>query len=180
MHMCSYSCVYVREYIYTYVQTKIYIYIYLYIYISHMHIYNVYKHTYIYTYIHTYLQTYIHTYNIIHTYIHTWYKMTSLYRNNKNICHHFTGYQSCIRTLMVPGSSLLQINVLPNSFHRYLLLVLKSYLYIKKQYCSGIYKNTGVNCFWIIDNSMEVIDRLRNINRTSSTKGFDSFDFSTL
>ena len=44
--------------------------------------------------------------------------------------HHFTGYQSCIRTLMVPGSSLLQINVLPNSFHRYLLLVLKPYLYI--------------------------------------------------
>ena len=43
---------------------------------------------------------------------------------------HFTGYQSCIRTLMVPGSSLLQINVLPNSFHRYLLLVLKPYLYI--------------------------------------------------
>ena len=57
-------------------------------------------------------------------------QMTSLYRNNKNICHHFTGYQSCIRTLMVPGSSLLQINVLPNSFHRYLLLVLKPYLYI--------------------------------------------------
>ena len=48
----------------------------------------------------------------------------------RNICHHFTGYQSCIRTLMVPGSSLLQINVLPNSFHRYLLLVLKPYLYI--------------------------------------------------
>ena len=42
----------------------------------------------------------------------------------------FTGYQSCIRTLMVPGSSLLQINVLPNSLHRYLLLVLKPYLYI--------------------------------------------------
>ena len=31
---------------------------------------------------------------------------------------------------MVPGSSLLQINVLPNSFHHYLLLVLKPYLYI--------------------------------------------------
>ena len=58
------------------------------------------------------------------------YKMTSLYRNNKNIYHHFTGSQSCIRTLMVPGSSLLQINVLPNSFHRYLHLVLKPYLYI--------------------------------------------------
>ena len=54
--------------------------------------------------------------------------MSSHYK--KNICHHFTGYQSCIRTLMVPGSSQLQINVLPNSFHRYLLLVLKPHLYI--------------------------------------------------
>ena len=27
---------------------------------------------------------------------------------------------------------------------------------------------------------MEVLDRLRNINRTSRAKGFDSFDFSTL
>ena len=56
----------------------------------------------------------------------------------------------------------------------------KTILIHYKQYCSGIYKNTGVNCFWIIDNSMEVLDRLRNINRTSRAKSFDSFDFSTL
>ena len=31
---------------------------------------------------------------------------------------------------MVPGSLLLQINALPNSFHHYLLLVLKQYLSI--------------------------------------------------
>ena len=29
-----------------------------------------------------------------------------------------------------------------------------------KQYCNGIYKHSGVNCFWIIDNSKEVLDRL--------------------
>ena len=56
----------------------------------------------------------------------------------------------------------------------------KTILIHYKQYCSGIYKNTGVNCFWIIDNSMEVLDRLRNINRTSRAKSFYSFDFSTL
>ena len=56
----------------------------------------------------------------------------------------------------------------------------KTILIHYKQYCSGIYKNTGVNCFWIIDNSMEVLDRLRNINRTSRAKSFDSYDFSTL
>ena len=43
------------------------------------------------------------------------------YMVQNNIFVHFTGYQSCIRTLMVPGSSQLQINVLPNSFHRYFL-----------------------------------------------------------
>ena len=55
----------------------------------------------------------------------------------------------------------------------------KTILIHYKQYCSGIYKNTGVNCFWIIDNSMEVLDRLR-INRTSRAKSFYSFDFSIL
>ena len=54
----------------------------------------------------------------------------------------------------------------------------KTILIHYKQNCSGIYKNTGVNCFWIIDNSMEVLGRLRNINRTSRAKSFDSFDFS--
>ena len=46
----------------------------------------------------------------------------------------------------------------------------KTILIHYKQYCSGIYKNTGVNCFWIIDNSMEVLDRLRNINRPLELK----------
>ena len=77
---------------------------------------------------------------------------------------------SCIRTLMVPGSSQLQINVLPNSLSSLLTSCFKTILIHYKQYCSGIYKNTGVNCFWIIDNSMEVLDRLRNINRTSREK----------
>ena len=80
---------------------------------------------------------------------------------------------------MVPGSSQLQINVLPTAFIATYFLF-KTILIHYKQYCSGIYKNTGVNCFWIIDNSMEVLDRLRNINRTSRAKSFDSFDFSTL
>ena len=49
-----------------------------------------------------------------------------------------------------------------------------------KQYCQGIYRHTGVNCFWVIDNSKEVLDRLHNINKTSSAKSFDSYDFATL
>ena len=49
-----------------------------------------------------------------------------------------------------------------------------------KQYCEGIYSHTGVNCYWIIDNSKEVLDRLCRINETSQAKFFDSYDFATL
>ena len=49
-----------------------------------------------------------------------------------------------------------------------------------KQYCDGITRNTGVNCFWIIDNATEVLKKLKKVNRTKGAKHFDSFDFSTL
>ena len=48
------------------------------------------------------------------------------------------------------------------------------------QYCEGIYRNTGINCFWIINNSQQVIKILRDINTSSKAKYFDSYDFSTL
>ena len=48
------------------------------------------------------------------------------------------------------------------------------------QYCEGIYRHTRVNCYWVIDNSKEVLDRLHNINKVSGAKCFDSFDFATL
>lgn len=49
-----------------------------------------------------------------------------------------------------------------------------------KQYCGGIYTKTGVNCFWVIDNSQQVLNTLDNINYFSSAKHSDSYDFSTL
>ena len=49
-----------------------------------------------------------------------------------------------------------------------------------KQYCEGIVRNTGVNCFWIIDNATEVLKKLKKVNRTKGARNFDSFDFSTL
>ena len=49
-----------------------------------------------------------------------------------------------------------------------------------KEYCEGIARNTGVNCFWIIDNATEVLQKLKKLNRTKRAKQFDSFDFSTL
>jgi hypothetical protein len=49
-----------------------------------------------------------------------------------------------------------------------------------KEYCNGIYSNTGVNCFWIIENSQQVLDHLVKINYFSSAMHADSFDFSNL
>ena len=49
-----------------------------------------------------------------------------------------------------------------------------------KQYCNGIYRKTGVNCFWVIENSQHVLSALSGINYFSSAKHSDSYDFSTL
>ena len=49
-----------------------------------------------------------------------------------------------------------------------------------KEYCEGIYRNTGVNCFWIINNSQQVLQSIQLINDASKAYHFDSFDFSTL
>ena len=37
-----------------------------------------------------------------------------------------------------------------------------------------------MKCYWIIDNSKEVLNRLHNINNVSQAKCFDSYDFATL
>jgi len=56
----------------------------------------------------------------------------------------------------------------------------KTILVHYKEYCEGIYRFTGVNCYWIIDNSKDVLDNLQRINETSQAKLFESFDFATL
>ena len=56
----------------------------------------------------------------------------------------------------------------------------KTILVHYKEYCEGIYRLTGVNCYWIIDNSKDVLDNLQRINETSQAKSFESFDFATL
>ena len=52
--------------------------------------------------------------------------------------------------------------------------------HFRAQYCNGIYNRTEVNCFWIVDNSQQVLNRLRKTSYFSPAKHFDSFDFSTL
>ena len=49
-----------------------------------------------------------------------------------------------------------------------------------KQYCDGIYDHSGMNCFWIINNSIGVLDKLHQINMTSRARRLDTYIFSTL
>ena len=94
-----------------------------------------------------------------------------------NIRHLFTGCLNYIRHHTAPGSLLRLTNVLVNDYHHYLHHVLRP---VYKQYYEGLYRRTGVNCYWVIDNSKEVLDRLYNINKVSGAKCFDSYDFATL
>ena len=56
----------------------------------------------------------------------------------------------------------------------------KTMLIHYKEYGGGIYRHTGVNCYWIIDNSKEILNRVHNINNVSQAKCFDIYDFATL
>ena len=46
-----------------------------------------------------------------------------------------------------------------------------------REYCGGIFRNTGINCFWVINNAQSV---LQTFNNTSTAGSLDTFDFSTL
>ena len=49
-----------------------------------------------------------------------------------------------------------------------------------KEYNEGITRNSGANCFWIINNSTQVLNKLSKLNNTIAATHFDSFDFATL
>ena len=41
-------------------------------------------------------------------------------------------------------------------------------------------RNTGINCFWVINNAQSVLHSMQTFNNTSTAGSFDTFDFSTL
>ena len=56
--------------------------------------------------------------------------------------------------------------------HNCLNLIIQHY----KECNEGILKNSGANCFWIINNSTQVLNKLAKLNNTTTAKHFDSFD----
>ena len=73
----------------------------------------------------------------------------------------------------IAASSACTTKPLSKLLTRVLQLVLTHY----KEYCAGIERRTGVNCFWVVGNSSQVLDQMRKIHRACA---LDSFDFSTL
>ena len=52
-----------------------------------------------------------------------------------------------------------------------------------KQYCNQIYNRTGVNRMWVINNSSNVLDKIKDYNDNSNNdeiKNINTYDFSTL
>ena len=49
----------------------------------------------------------------------------------------------------------------------------------RKAYCEAIYKTTGVNCFWILKNSKDLIGYIENVS-VKPIKSISTWDFSTL
>ena len=47
-------------------------------------------------------------------------------------------------------------------------------------YCKAIAKNNSFNRMWIVDNSVEVIDKINEINSKEQVKNIRTYDFSTL
>ena len=64
----------------------------------------------------------------------------------------------------------------PRPCHKCLSLITTHY----QQYNTGITKRTKCNTFWVINNSMEVLQMLDKLNKDNKPKCFDGFDFSTL
>ena len=67
------------------------------------------------------------------------------------------------------------------TFRKHIFLCFFGYKTIKthvKKYCHKVYENSGVNLFWSIDNSLEVINAINSKRYTVSE--INTFDFLTL
>ena len=67
-----------------------------------------------------------------------------------------------------------------NLYLAYLLHVSIQLLCSFKEYYNGIFRNSGRNCFWIVNNSLQVFSHLSTLNKGSKAKHLDTFDFATL
>ena len=49
-----------------------------------------------------------------------------------------------------------------------------------EEYCVGVCRNIGINCFWVINNAQSVLHSLYTLYCTFDDRSLDVFDVSTL
>ena len=59
-------------------------------------------------------------------------------------------------------------------------LCLKLIQQTHSNHCKAIFKNSGFNRMWIVDNSIDVVEKIKEINRKGPTRNIRTYDFSTL
>ena len=70
-------------------------------------------------------------------------------------------HKSPYRQRFIAASSVCTMKPLSKLLTRVLQLVLTHY----KEYCAGIERRTGVNCFWVVGNSSQVLDQMQKIHK---------------
>ena len=63
---------------------------------------------------------------------------------------------------------------------RLLTSCLSTVLVHYNEYCNGIFRNTGVNCCWVINNLQSVLYSIQRLSNTADAYSLNTYDFSTL
>ena len=44
------------------------------------------------------------------------------------------------------------------------------------EYCNGIFRNTGVNCCWVISNLQSVLDSIQRLSNAADAHSLNTYD----
>ena len=61
-----------------------------------------------------------------------------------------------------------------------LVCILKKVQDLRKNYCYGIYKCTGINPYWIIDNNRKILSDMKLLSSKNLARTVETYDFTTL
>ena len=64
--------------------------------------------------------------------------------------------------------------------HKHKYYPLTFILFHYEDYCAAIYRNAGINCYWVINNAQSVLHSIQTLNSTFAARELDTFGFSTL
>ena len=98
------------------------------------------------------------------------------YRNLPQIHAIVKMHKSPIKFRFIIGDRLGVQKAAAKKLVRVLQLIQK----VTKRYCEKTHLFTGINRYWVIDNSTTVLEDIRRINNRNTARNMEEFDFSTL